>query len=203
IWAERREYVLRSPHRALSDFRQPIPQPKEALTRAEIRQLILSLTPDTDLERAVIIALHTAMRLNEIVQLRWEDVDLESDLIQLKATKAGRRQSVPISTELKKHMLEWKSQGLPKPILFAHKSNVSQQYSKLRDELGFAQEKTFHSLRRTAATQLLANGESMFYVSKLLRHSSVAVTEAYYAHVVPKRLKSTADTLASIIQRDV
>ena len=42
---------------------------------------------------------------------------------------------------------------------------------------------TFHDLRRSAATLLLASGAPMNVISKLLGHSSTRVTEARYAHL--------------------
>jgi integrase len=47
----------------------------------------------------VIIALETAMRLGEILSLRWEHVDLKSQVAHLPATKNGTTRDVPLSTK--------------------------------------------------------------------------------------------------------
>ncbi len=41
----------------------------------------------------------------------------------------------------------------------------------------------FHDLRHTCGSQWLADGHDMFSVSRWLGHSSIAFTDAVYAHV--------------------
>jgi integrase len=43
----------------------------------------------------------------------------------------------------------------------------------------------FHDLRHTFASHLVMSGVNIFQVSKWLGHSSVTITEKYYAHFAP------------------
>lgn len=54
---------------------------------------------------------------------------------------------------------------------------------------------TFHNLRHTYASQMARQGETIHTVSRLLGHSSIAVTERVYAHLFPHVLESAADRL--------
>ncbi len=45
----------------------------------------------------VVIALETAMRMSEILSLRWECIDIESQVAHLPATKNGTSRDVPLS----------------------------------------------------------------------------------------------------------
>jgi integrase len=56
----------------------------------------------------------------------------------------------------------------------------------------------FHDLRHTAATLMLANGEPLVTVSKILGHSSPAVTATIYAHALDS---SKASAIAALSQR--
>lgn len=199
-WCERRGYVEVSPHRRMNPIKAPVLTPKSAFTPKQIEQLLHEMDPESAVYRATRIALFTAMRLNEVVNLQWEHVDFEHRLLHLPHTKAKKYQTIPMSDELFSLLVVWKAEGSSKPVGYAHKSNVSQEFSKIRDKLGFDKQLTFHALRRTVATLLLANGESTFYVSRLLRHSSFAVTEASYAHVLNDRLSETANRLPAILQ---
>ena len=43
---------------------------------------------------------------------------------------------------------------------------------------------TYHALRHTHASMLLANGVSMQYVSERLGHANLAITEKVYSHLL-------------------
>ena len=58
---------------------------------------------------------------------------------------------------------------------------------------------TFHSLRHTHATQLLAAGVDAKAVSARLGHSSVAFTLQTYVHVLPTIERGAAEAIGAIL----
>ena len=48
---------------------------------------------------------------------------------------------------------------------------------------------TLHSLRRSYASKLIQEGTSIHYVSRLLGHSKIDVTDQAYIHVVTNDLR--------------
>ncbi len=52
------------------------------------------------LKPIVTVALHTGMRLSEILNLKWEQVDLKHGFILLEITKNGERREIPIDNTL-------------------------------------------------------------------------------------------------------
>lgn len=58
---------------------------------------------------------------------------------------------------------------------------------------------TFHELRHTSATLLIANGENVSALSKRLGHSRTSTTMDIYAHALKSSDKSAADKLENII----
>lgn len=199
MWCEKRGYVDRSPHRRMDPIRVPALTPKPTFSREQVQQLLQEMDSTTPVYRATVIAVHTAMRLSEVAGLTWEQVDFKHHRILLPRTKSGKYQTVPMSAQLAEHMRLWREEGHRTPVGYAHKSNVTKEFGKVRDRLGFPKPLTFQAIRRAVATWLLAEGESPFYVSKLLRHSSFAVTEASYANVIDSQLSNSVERISILV----
>jgi len=54
---------------------------------------------------------------------------------------------------------------------------------------------TFHCLRHTHASHLLAAGEDISYVSKRLGHSSITITYERYFHLIPMEQRKSLQDL--------
>jgi hypothetical protein len=57
----------------------------------------------------------------------------------------------------------------------------------------------FHDLRHTFASLLLANGEDIVRVSRLLGHASPTITLNVYSHMLPKEHYGSTERLATLI----
>jgi integrase len=78
-----------------------------------------------------------------------------------------------------------------------HASNLLSHFHKALTTANLPQIR-IHDLRHTCATLLLTDGAPLVTVSKILGHSSVAVTAKIYAHALDK---SKASAIASLSQR--
>jgi integrase len=58
---------------------------------------------------------------------------------------------------------------------------------------------TFHGLRHTSATLLLADGEPVHIVSERLGHRDVSVTLNIYAHALPHHARAAADRIGTLL----
>lgn len=67
-----------------------ISRPRNALRSDLVPKLnsVCSMMPDTPFKRAVVIALHTGMRIGEVCALRWCDVDFEAGAITVRHSLA-------------------------------------------------------------------------------------------------------------------
>lgn len=78
------------------------------------------------------------------------------------------------------------------------------QFESLKAAAGLPDQLVFHDLRHTAGSLMLARGHDMLDVSKILGHSSPAVTMKIYAHsYTAKRRKATADLSGALLGRAV
>jgi integrase len=163
-----------------------------------------------------LVALFTGMRLGEVLALRWNRVDLDGKVIQVREaleptnagvrfkmpkSKAGRRDItlpgvlVDVLREYRKAALEMRMKlgagRLPDDaLLFANlegdplqPSNVSSDWGDLAERIGVPGV-TFHGLRHTHASQLIASGVDIVTISKRLGHAKPSVTLAIYAHMI-------------------
>lgn len=72
-------------------------------------------------------------------------------------------------------------------------SAVSRSFTLLRRELGLPDGTSFHTLRHTHATMLIASGADMRTVQERMGHANVATTLGLYAHVLPGRDGAAAE----------
>ena len=146
----------------------------------------------------VAVLVGTAMRLDEALHLRWVDVDLAHRVIHVHrgrrgAPKSGRLRHVPIFDSVltvlreMKLTLVWPGTtcdqfGEQRP---RSKSAVFRPFKAAVLRAGVAKSLRIHDLRHTFAGLFLASGGDIFKLSKILGHSSVAITQKVYAHLHP------------------
>lgn len=196
IWAHKRRLISFAP-----EIERPAkPAPKERwLTEGEIETFLdAPAAPHIDL--ACRLMLSTAARVGAILDLKWERVDLETGVINLRASDTGPRKGravVPM-TETTRGMLATAREmaltdyvieygGEPvKSIKNGFKSKV--ETSGLKDV-------TPHVLRHTAAVHLAKAGVPMERISQYLGHSNTSVTERVYARFAPDHMREEAEIL--------
>jgi integrase len=76
--------------------------------------------------------------------------------------------------------------------------SVSQAFRRLVEHSGVRPTR-FHDLRHTSAVVGLASGESIYEVSDRLGHSSIAVTEQVYAHLLDDARRQGAAKRAAML----
>ncbi|MFY9884260.1 MAG: site-specific integrase [Candidatus Cybelea sp.] len=80
-------------------------------------------------------------------------------------------------------------------------SSFGMLYARLRDEAGLPKIR-FQDLRHSYASLLLQSGTDLKTVSTALGHSSVSITADTYSHISPVMLRSAADRLNDLIERE-
>jgi integrase len=132
-----------------------------------------------------VLALSTGMRQGEIMNLRWENIDLEKGRIVLHETKNGERRAVPLAglalILLKGHGKE-NATGLlfPSAKLSNTQKPVDLRFA-WRQALKMANLKDFrpHDLRHCAASYLVMNGASLSEIANVLGHKTLQMVKRY------------------------
>jgi integrase/recombinase XerD len=193
-WCVEEEYYDVSPVQgdAFKTPKRPKPMPK-ALTRAQVRVLIDHLASQDRLasrrdEMLILFALYTGFRASELAKLRWSQVDLSAQVVNIRLSKMGKGRAIPLNTSLMPTLRRWKEiQNLgpsapvfssmeerDEPITAGRVGKIARRVA--RDaELDF----TTHILRHTFATWALRRSRDLYGVSKSLGHEELKQTEIY------------------------
>lgn len=165
-------------------------------------QKLLSACND-NIRTLVAVLVGTGMRLDEALHLMWVDIDLQHRVIHVHrgrrgAPKSGRLRHVPIFDsvltvlrEMKlakgRNILLWPGAKLDKfdEQLPRNKTSVFRPFKAAVERAGLSKKFRLHDLRHTFAGLFLASGGNIFKLSKILGHSSVAITQEVYAHLHP------------------
>lgn len=78
---------------------------------------------------------------------------------------------------------------------------VSKAFSRMRRECGLPKEITFHSLRHTHASWLIANGCDIKTLSERMGHADESTTLRIYGHLMPGRDAAAAQLFAEAKRR--
>ena len=150
--------------------------------------------------------LDCGLRAAEALRLAKADVDLENLIVKV-VGKGGKHRLVPFSFELRK--LLWRYQvKLPaaRTLLFGTQNNTQvsvrnfeRDLKKLGKRLAIAGVRfSPHTLRHTFAASYLRRGGNLFYLSKILGHSSIKTTERYLQSLGIEDLKAVHNGLSML-----
>ena len=151
------------------------------------------------------LLLLTGCRRNEIVTLRWDDVDRTARELRLRDSKTGAR-SVPLTPAVQA-VLDGivRVPGNPWVIVGckpgAHLVGIDRIWMRLRARAGL-DDVRIHDLRHSYASRALALGEGLPMIGNLLGHTRVATT-ARYAHLARETEKASAAKVGGSIGADI
>jgi integrase len=147
------------------------------------------------LRPVIITAMNTGMRKGELRQLQWDHIDMKKGFIRLPAdlTKEGTAKIIPINHHVKaalnalpyalKHGFVFTFQG--EPIKHKDSLNKSFQTACAKAKIPYGRKEkdgiTFHDIRRTVKTNMLAAGVDKVYRDTILGLTLVGMDVHYMA----------------------
>jgi integrase len=201
-WAERQQppWLDRAPH----IWMPPKPAPRDRyLTPGEARNLI-SASRQPHLRLFIALALHTAGRVQAILDLTWERVDLERGLISLRNPLRGEtrkgRATVPINDTLRQELAVAREAAIGEHVIeiAGHRiASVKHGMARTAKRAGLTSV-TAHTLRHTAAVWMAEVGISMPEIAAFLGHTDSRTTEKHYAKFSPDYLRRAARALERV-----
>lgn len=168
------------------------------LNREEIQKMIEATT---NVKHKVVLMLlyYAGLRLKEVRNLKWRDIDFERELIHLKIAKGEKERVVFLNVKLKEMLLNYgkKHSGL---ILISERGEkydektIQQIVKNSAIRARISKHVTPHTLRHSFATHLLEAGADIRYIQQLLGHKNLQTTQIY-THVANKDIKKLANLL--------
>jgi len=200
--AKKWKYLDENPFKGVRFFQVPDKEPPY-LSKDEFQKLI-NMISENWLKDVVITGAMTGMRRGEIINLRWNDVNLKTRTIVVQSstryrTKFGKRRVVPIN-DVVYRIFQNRWGKIPSEYVFTlNGRQISGDWfsHKLKDymkKLDIPKKLNVHSLRHTFASWLVQSGVSIYEIQKLLGHSDIKVTQIY-AHLAPNELHSVVSRI--------
>ena len=141
------------------------------------------------------IAINTGLRPGEILNLRWKDIDLEQNYINVTDSKNGESRKIPINKALHKCLSNLNKEN---ESVLTHKdgspvkSNKGAFYSALKKS-GIDHCRVY-DLRHTFASKLVMAGVDIVTVKELMGHKDISMTMRY-SHPTPEHKKQAVESL--------
>lgn len=153
----------------------------------------------------VMLLLHTAMRPSEAATLTWEQVDLQTGILDLTVTKTEPRR-VPLTPEMQKMLSDMQRTATSKwvflPSGYTPREIASQHFRRAFDtackRAGVTI--TLYGLRHSAASYLIMGGIDIRTVAEIMGHKSISMTMRYTHFLDSHKLKAIK-VLDNVIQQ--
>jgi integrase len=177
------------------------PPPRDRrLTKAEARRLLDSASmPHVELAIALLLA--TAGRVGAILDLTWDRVDMDRQIIMLANPDAtGRRKgraTVPMTPDIRKRLREARKGALTDYVVEwaqAKVGSIKRSFALAAERAGL-EDVTPHVLRHTGASWMAEAGRPMSEIAAVLGHSDSRITERIYAKFSPRHLRKSVKAL--------
>jgi len=180
------------------------------LTRDEAEALLTVLKEKSaDVHDMTLLSLHCGLRFGEIASLTWQDINLESEVLTIRGSKAGSRYA--FLTKQAVDMFKNRTQGKPSDYVFQGRKGkmerMSITFQRTVDELELNKgiddprlKICFHTCRHSYASWLVEQGTDLYTVQKLLGHKTNVMTQRY-AHLAVGQLKAAARTLGRALEK--
>ena len=144
---------------------------------------------------AIRLLMLTGCRRNEVLSLRWDDVDRTAGELRIRDGKTGPR-SVPLTPTVREVLAAIpRVPGNPWLIVSSRPgvqrlSTIREHWYRLRSQAGL-DDVRIHDFRHSYASRALALGVSLTMIGRLLGHTKVSTT-ARYAHLARETERASA-----------
>jgi len=202
-----------------SDLDLPAPKSRRDRIASPVEaEALLAALGETD--RVIYAtALYAGLRLGELRALRWEDVDLDRNVVRVERawdaiegviepkSKAGRR-TVPIGRTLRAHLLRHQlASGRREGLVFGRTAanpfdtgGIWKRSHKAWADAGL-EPIGVHECRHTFASMMIAAGVNAKALTSYMGHSSVRITFDRYGHLMPGNETEAAGLLDDYLDR--
>lgn len=182
-----------------------VKEPVATLTKAELSRILNCINKNPDQPGiAVMLCLYTGMRLGELCALKWSDFDFvnrtvtvsrtvqriavngtteKTALVETPPKSRCSRRTIPLVAEMIKLLKEFKKKEIY--VFGGDKAfeprTMQYQFKKFLKKAGI-ENRNFHILRHTFATNCIESGMDAKILSVILGHSDVKITLNHYVH---------------------
>ena len=170
------------------------------LTDKELKSLWKTPCKHPEVRRAFLFSAYTGLRLSDILNLRWSDIQHIHDekngedfkQLEIQQKKTGEYVHIPIN-KTAETLLDVPHRT-SKHVFDVTNGIIRYWLPIWREQANIEKHIHFHMARHTFATRLLRRGVDIYTVKELMGHDSVSSTEKYL-HLVNADKKNAIDKL--------
>ena len=165
-------------------------------TRGELERLLLASSEE--LRDMIAVSVATLLRIDELLHLQHDDIDLDARLITVQrgrqgTTKSGKVRHVPILDSALDVLRRRRLKRGASPLVFPGRGGrvraqtpVTCAFKAALRRAQLDETLVWHGLRHTGASWWVMSGGDIFRLSKLMGHADVKITQKTYAHLAPE-----------------
>jgi integrase len=198
-------YITHNPADAVEMLPESAETAKQPFDIEQVKALLKAAPGDW--KGAIMVALYTGARLQDVANMRWESVDLQNNWISFRAGKTKQRLKLPMHEALRDFLLELPTADTSKAFLFPSlagkgtggRSGLSMAFARIMQRAKVRGEVTrersgkagrtvnslsFHSFRHTL-TSIMANaGVPVEVRQQFTGHASAEMNQHYTHHEI-------------------
>lgn len=165
----------------------------KTLSDGDIKKLINGATNKLT-QDIITFLIYTGCRKGEALNLKWDNVDMQNDIIAIQGTKTKYDRYIPVSKPLKELLrgIEKKQDCLYIFNINGTKIGDFKKSFKTACKNAGLKDLRIHDLRHVFASKMVMNGTSLYITGELLGHRTTQMTKRY-SHLVPDTLKKAVD----------
>ena len=210
--AHRRKEIKENPCQFIKKLREPKPE-IFPLSFDEVKRFLRKV--DSNYYNYFASAFLTGMRPNELIALKWKNIDLTLGKITVREGRVYGIESSPktessyreidILFPLKKILLEQKAKTFFKgDYVFVTKDGTPLEVNNLRNRVWYPtlkkaglRNRTMYQTRHTFGTLMLSSGENPNWVAQMMGHTSAEMLFKRYAKFIPNLTRNDGSAFLS------
>jgi integrase len=191
-----------NPAAGVKPFKEHAPRAR-VFSDEELTRLLTALDKEDETIRAAFaLLIEVGLRLSEVLNARWEDLEEEAKVLRLKSPKSGTPQVVPLTASLAARLLQLQKTSKSLYIIAGEKpdaprADLKGPWTRLKKKASLSGV-TLHDLRRTAGLAI-ARLAGLHVASRVLRHRDIRVTQSIYSPLGLGELREALERRAAVL----